>query len=499
MTLIAIATAAGFVFRKFSTQANRNREPAAPELMYKPNIFATKQKYQKNDGMINHIEVLPEYEVAEQLVQNNFPIIFVTGGAGTGKSTFVKWMEKRFQGRVLLGAPTAISAININGKTLHSLCQLPPAWILKSDIKKAPRRREIQEAKLLIIDEVSMVNANILDGVSAFFRLNRGVEKPFGGLPVIMVGDMFQLPPVVGHETRGLFEQAYGTPKFYNAKSLGSSTYYAIELKKTFRQSDQAFVDLLTNIREGHNLAKTLEILNNKCLITHLPPKGAVWLSPRNTEVDTINDRELNKLEGKEYIFGGERTGTFKNGRLPAPMRLRLKQGAQIMFTQNDKNKRWINGTIGVIMELSQDDIVVELSATGEMINIEKATWVAYRYEWNFHKKTIDRLVTGSYKQFPVVLAWAMTIHKSQGKTIDKVHLELGAGVFETGQTYVALSRCRSISGLSMSRALSQSDVLVDEESKSFYDSLRAIIEKLPPQRMLEKINQETSRIPGNR
>lgn len=500
LALLALAAAAGFVFKKFSAQARHNDEPASPELRYKHQIFAKKRNhFLAEETNLDDIEVLPEYLVVDELVKNGFPIIFVTGGAGTGKSTFVKWIVERFEGQVLLGAPTAVAAVNIEGKTLHSLCQLPPALILRNDIQEVSHRREIQQAKLLVIDEMSMVNANLLDGVSYFFRINRKIDKAFGGLPVVLVGDMFQLPPVINDETEDFFQRIYGTAKFYNAKSLGSSTYYAVELRKTFRQSDQSFVDLLTDIREGRNLPTVLAKMNGGCSITNSPPKGAVWLSPRNVEVDTTNARELQKLQGEEFLYYGVTSGTFRNDRLLSPMILRLKVGAQVMFTQNDKKKRWINGSVGIVNDLRTTGVTVELISSGNLVDVEKAKWIDFRYEWNAKERTIERIETGSYTQFPLALAWALTIHKSQGKTINQVHLNLGAGAFETGQTYVALSRCRSISGLSMSRPLLESDILVDQESVQFYNQLRAIIEKLPPQKMLEKMhNEERDRINGN-
>lgn len=271
-SLLALVSAAGFIFRKSSSQAKENNEPNRRELTYSKDIVtkATSKIIPEYD--LSSIEVLPEYTLVKTLVEQQFPMIFVTGGAGTGKSTFVRWLISEFNGAVLLGAPTAIAAINIEGKTLHSLCQLPPAWIVKADIKEAPRRREIKEAKLLIIDEISMVNANLLDGVSAFFRLNRGVDKPFGGLPVIMVGDMFQLPAIIDNETSDLFERIYGSAKFYNAKSLGATTYYAVELNKAFRQVDQLFVDALTRIREGVDVSEPIALLNSQCHITDTLP-----------------------------------------------------------------------------------------------------------------------------------------------------------------------------------------------------------------------------------
>ena len=371
------------------------------------------------------------------------------------------------------------------------MCQLPPAWIVKKDIKEAPRRREIKEAKLLIIDEISMVTANLLDGVSAFFRLNRGVDKPFGGLPVIMVGDMFQLPPVVTDVTRDLYERIYGSSKFYNAKCLGETTYYAVELNKTYRQNDQHFVNVLTRIREGVDVRNSIATLNSECSITNTPPIGAVWLSPRNADVDHRNLVELKKIDSQSKMFRGQLDGKFKSDRLPSPLELVLKCGAQVMFTKNDKYRRWINGTVGIVKSFDEDLIVIELADTKKLVDVCRVKWEDYQYQWNRSTSEIDRSENGSYTQFPLVLAWAITIHKSQGRTIEKVHLDLGAGAFETGQTYVALSRCRSINGLSMSRSLAEGDIRIDLESKVFYDDLREIIRKLPPDELIKKLQPE--------
>lgn len=492
LTLLALAAAAGFVFRKSSSQAKENNETNQRELTYSKDIVSRAKRPQSAEYDLSSIEILPEYKLVRALVNQQFPLIFVTGGAGTGKSTFVKWLLKEFDGSVLLGAPTAIAAINIEGKTLHSLCQLPSAWIVKKDIKEVPRRREIKEAKLLIIDEISMVTANLFDGVSAFFRLNRGIDKPFGGLPVIMVGDMFQLPPVVNDETRDLFERIYGSAKFYNAKCLSATTYYAVELKKTFRQVDQHFVDLLTKIREGVDITNSIAALNSECKMTDAPPSGAVWLSPRNAEVDHRNLSELRKIESPSKLYRGQLEGQFKSDRLPSPLELVVKCGAQVMFTKNDTAKRWINGTVGMIKKLEEDNIVVELADTKKLVDVGRSKWQEYQYRWNSSTSEIERNTNGSYTQFPLVLAWAITIHKSQGRTIEKVHLDLGAGAFETGQTYVALSRCRSINGLSMARPLVDADIRIDHESKAFYDQLRAIIKRLPPDALMKKLELES-------
>lgn len=431
------------------------------------------------------IEVLPEYELIRDLVKAGFPLTFVTGGAGTGKSTFVHWLTKEFDGDVLLAAPTGIAALNINGKTLHSLCKLPPAWIVKDDVKIF--KPEIaKQAKLLIIDEISMVNANLLDGVSAYFRINRNSREPFGGLPVVLVGDLFQLPPIVNKETRNLFAAEYPTPKFFGAHLLQRVPYYAVELRKAFRQVDQAFVDLLAKLREGVDVAATVAELNRCCTITLTPPANAVWLSPRNHEVDQRNRKELANLSGPSRFYMGKLTGKFKGDRLPSPERLELRVGAQVMFTKN--SPRWVNGSIGEVVSMFDGRVEVKLYETGSVVDVGPMSWEQFDYTLNSSTNQVERAVVGEYLQIPLMLAWSVTIHKSQGKTIERVHIDLGAGAFETGQTYVALSRCRSLSALTLSRPLNEADILVDAESREFYRKLRELIQTVPPEAITKKI-----------
>lgn len=450
--------------------------PVAPDRVHRP-----AKQAQAEDA----IEVLPEYKLVRDLVRAGFPITFVTGGAGTGKSTFVHWLTSQFNGTVLLTAPTGIAALNINGKTLHSLCKLPPAWITKRDIRYAGRDI-VQHAQLLIIDEISMVNANLLDAVSAFFCKNRDSDAPFGGLPVVLVGDLFQLPPVVNGQTRHLFEKHYPTSKFFGARLLRDAPYYALELHKAFRQADQTFVDLLAKLREGVDVADSIAELNRLCTITDRPPDQAVWLSPRNKEVDARNWAELRRLPAPSRFYQGKLTGRFRDDRLPSPKRLELRIGAQVMFTKN--GGRWVNGTIGVVVGLLDGRVEVRLHETGTVVDVGPVTWEQFDYHLNQQTNDIERTVVGEYQQIPLMLAWSVTIHKSQGKTIDRVHIDLGAGAFETGQTYVALSRCRSLSALTLSRPLRESDVLVDAESRQFYGKLRELIRTVPPQAMAQKM-----------
>lgn len=488
-TLLAVASAAGFVFNKLAGTLDREERR---EFTYSKDLVAKLQPDNRSEFDLATIDVLPEYRLVKKLIQSDFPLIFITGGAGTGKSTFVRWALREFSGSVLLGAPTSMAALNVGGKTLHSLCALPPGWISKKDISRQPSRKEITEAKLLIIDEISMVTSNLLDGVSAYLRVNRGVNKPFGGLPVVMVGDMFQLPPVMPSSLQPFFIKHYGSAKFYNAKCLQNATYYGVELNRTYRQSDQDFVDILTKLREGVDVKETVARLNKGCTITKQPPRGSVCLSPRNKEVDRVNNQALAKLSGTARSYRGILEGQFQPSRLPAPKNLILKIGTQVLFTRNDTSKRWINGTIGVVRRLLNDKVFVQLTESGKVVDVGRVQWNEHHYGWDKKRNTILRSKIGSYRQFPLIPAWASTIHKSQGKTIENVHLDLGSGSFETGQTYVALSRCRSLRGLSMSRQLTVDDILVDFESKHFYASLREIINNLPPEEMLEKLSGDT-------
>lgn len=417
------------------------------------------------------IEILPEYIQAKSLINEGEQIIFVTGGAGTGKSTFIKWLDMEYSGQNIICAPTGIAAINIKGKTIHSLCQFPPAWIVQEDIK--PRTKSLAaKAKLLIIDEISMVNANLLDAMNTFFKINRKNKLPFGGISVVMVGDLFQLPPIVTEITKPLFEKYYETPKFFSAKLIEKSSFKCIELTKAFRQVDQEFVDLLANIREGRDLEKTLEKFNSKCLITENPQEGAVWLAPRHFDVDKINNSRLAMISNIKKNYQGVLINKFKESQLPVPVSIDLKVGAQVVLTNNTKH--WVNGTVAIVTELLEDKIKVALTnEPNKIYEVARFTWEQFEYFFNEKTNRIERMKVGEYIQIPVILAWAMTIHKSQGLTLDRVHLDLGAGAFEFGQTYVALSRCRSLETLTLSKPLKLEDIKVDPESSEFYKIIR--------------------------
>ncbi len=492
ITLIALASAAGFVFKKMSGTEKPKSGRLGKFLPRRSKIRPGTLSITGTGTDIDEIEELSEYRFVKRLIDAQFPAIFVTGGAGTGKSTFINWLMHHYTGKVLLAAPTAIAANNIDGKTLNSLFQLPLQWITQSAIKRTPYRVDIKNAKLLIIDEISMVNANLLDGVSAFLRKNRNIDKPFGGLPVIMVGDLFQLPPVVRPGLAAFFERHYdGQIKFYAARSLvqTSLTYYAVELTRTFRQSDRKFVNILADIREGRNLDEALCEINTRCKITTSPPEGAVWLAPRRSEVERANRENLQKLSGRLFKLEGRVEGNYSasEDNFPSPMMLDIKIGAQVMFTKNDPLKRWVNGTVGTVIEIG-DELVVRTQPYGKRVKVGRLKWVNFRYTWNSAQQQIEKQEVGYYQQYPLTLAWAITIHKAQGKTLEKVHLDLGRGIFAFGQTYVALSRCRELSGLTLSRPLTLKDIQVDRDSQLFNDHLHDLMEKLPQEQMLSAL-----------
>lgn len=418
----------------------------------------------------NKIEVLPEYRQVKKLIDASAPLIFVTGSAGTGKSTFIKWLEKQYRGKILLCAPTGIAALTIGGKTIHSLCKFPPSWIIDKDIKQ-DRKSLAKHAKLLVIDEVSMVNANLLDSIDKYFRMNRDSASPFGGVSVVMVGDLFQLPPIVTRPVKHLFQATYSSPGFYAAHSLSECEFHYFELTKAFRQVDQNFVNLLSNIREGNNIIQTVKIFNESCKITKNPEPGAISLAPTHLDIDRVNFKRLESLKGKEQVYNGVVTGRFLEKNLPAPISIKLKIGAQVMLIKN--SKKYINGDVALVTSMSDDRIQVSLLKSREIVEVPVATWEQFDYKLNEKTKEIEKVIIGTYVQIPVILAWAITIHKSQGLTLERVHLDLGSGAFETGQTYVALSRCRSLETLSLERPIKSSDIRIDRKAKAFYDALR--------------------------
>lgn len=424
------------------------------------------------------IDVIHEYTQVRALIESNVPLIFVSGGAGTGKSTLIRYLQNALNLRMAVVAPTGVAALNAGGTTIHSFFHFPPRIIQPSDVKRVRDRKLYRALDLLIIDEVSMVRPDLLDAAELFLRKNRDRDEPFGGVQVLLIGDLFQLPPVVDDEEEIILRQMnYQTRFFFGSHGLSESPLVPVLLERVFRQSDASFIDLLMNIRVGEKVSETLETINAR----HIGPSSAqereLTLTTTNRIADGRNDEQLAQIDQPTHTFEGQVTGNFRIGRssLPSPMNLSLKIGAQVMVTKNDKSKLLVNGTIGTVTEIEERRVWVEVENAGlkRVVEIEPVSWEKYKYEYDEDKDRIVSKVVGSYTQIPLMLAWAVTIHKAQGRTLDRVLVDLGNRAFDSGQVYVALSRVRALHDLRLSRPIAERDVMADPRVIEFYSKLR--------------------------
>jgi len=398
--------------------------------------------------------------------------LFITGKAGTGKSTLLDLYRRTTNKNLAILAPTGIAALRVHGQTIHSFFKFPPRLILPEDIKIKPGlMRLVKNLEILILDEISMVRADILDGINMMLQLHRNSSLPFGGVRLVVFGDIYQLPPILSsNEERHYFRQKYETPYFFSSniwRKLENIQY--INLHTVYRQSDRMFIRLLDDIRSGDIDYETLSDLN-KNVISDFDEDGYIHLSPRNATMQRINLQKLDELHGAEYIYTATITGEFNPQNMPTDPILRLKVGAQIIFIKNDPERAYVNGTIGLVIELESNKIKVHLPLEDKQLTVTRASWDMIRYVTDPEKEhKIKPEVVGSFEAFPLKLAWAMSIHKSQGQTFDRVILDMEGGAFEYGQTYVALSRCRTMEGIVLKRPLKPSDIMVDPRIVDFY------------------------------
>lgn len=425
------------------------------------------------------IHVIPEYEQTLALIGARAPLILATGGAGTGKSTLIRYLRARSGKRMAVVAPTGVAALNAGGVTIHSFFRLPPKLIQEEDVKPAYDRQLFEKLELLVIDEVSMVRPDLLDGVDRSLRITRQRTAPFGGVQVLLLGDLFQLPPVAPRDQQlVLREMGYATDYFFSAKGVADSPLVAVLLTRVFRQSDPAFVGLLNQVREGKDLASALALINRACFASEDVARDDLVLTTTNRAADQRNRMELDRLGGQRRTYTGAIEGAFKfeNDRLPSPMDLVLKRSARVMFTKNDDQKRWVNGSTGRVVEPRAKTVRVELDDSGsEVVEVEPVGWEQYRYEYDDEKDRIVAKVVGRYTQLPLMLAWAVTIHKAQGKTLSRAVVDLGPRAFASGQVYAALSRVRALSDLRLLRPIRQDDVRCDPLVTAFYEQLVAM------------------------
>jgi ATP-dependent DNA helicase PIF1 len=414
-----------------------------------------------------------QFITALNFARNDEGNLFVTGRAGTGKSTLLRALRDMIAQEAVVLAPTGLAAVNVGGQTIHSFFGFPPRLIRPDDIRRSRNGRLMRRLKLIIIDEVSMVRSDLMWAIDQSLRVNRGrPREPFGGVRLLLFGDLHQLPPVVqSAEEAEHLESAHGGPFFFQLPALmdGAGTSL-LELEHVYRQSDEALIEVLNRIREGEVSEDDLEVLNERTHPIRTLGEGDsfVILTPTNAAAQRINMAYLDALPGGVHPFEAGITGEFAQSAHPTDATLLLKTGAKVILLRNDPDRRWVNGSIARISRLEAKRVWIEID--GNEHEIEPVSWEARRYAFEQGAEKIVENVTGTFRQFPLRLAWALTIHKSQGLTLDRVYIDLGRGTFAHGQAYVALSRCRSLAGLALARSLRPTDILFDHTAMGYRD-----------------------------
>lgn len=419
------------------------------------------------------VQVTQEHELAAAFPTVDGGNLFVTGRAGTGKSTLLRCLREIIAEQGIVLAPTGLAAVNVGGQTIHSFFGFPPRLIRPEDIRRSRNGGIMRRLKFLIIDEVSMVRSDLMWAIDQSLRVNRGrPREPFGGVRLLLFGDLHQLPPVVQEaEVADHLESSFGGPFFFSVPALrdGAGTAF-VELKRVFRQDDEALLSVLDRIREGDVGEDELELLNRRVSPIRTLAEGDpfVILTPTNAAANRINTAYLEALPGRARAYEAGVTGDFSDSAHPTDSTLLLKTGAKVILLRNDPDRRWVNGTIARISRLEDTQVWVEID--GKEHEVEPAAWENRRYAYDQAAQKIVETVAGTFKQFPLRLAWALTIHKSQGLTLDRVYIDLGRGTFAHGQAYVAISRCRSLEGLAFARPLRPRDVLFDPAAMGYRD-----------------------------
>lgn len=426
------------------------------------------------------IELNPQFVHALDLMENSPDSLFITGRAGTGKSTLLSYFKKHTEKNIVILAPTGVAAVNIGGATIHSFFQFKPDVTLEKAWAKGGKAKKPELYKSLdaiVIDEISMVRADLLDCIDAFMRRVCTNMKPFGGKRVIFFGDLYQLPPVVTQDDAEIFRSRYDSAFFFSADVISRLPLTFVELDHIYRQSDDEFIKVLNAIRENVATESDLALLNTRVFEDYSPPpeEYVVHLTGTNRDAEAYNSYQLASLEGEVHIFKAESSGTFDRRTEPAPRELTLKIGAQVMMTANDREKRFINGTVGRVEDMGLENGAPVVSIrlhNNKLVDVGPNSWEMFKFNYSQKSRRITTEVSGTYTQLPLMLAWGITIHKSQGKTFDRLAIDLPRS-FAHGQTYVALSRATSLQGIILKRPLTPHHVIMDPIVTTWLTMLR--------------------------
>ncbi|WP_409432264.1 ATP-dependent RecD-like DNA helicase [Litorimonas sp. RW-G-Af-16] len=399
--------------------------------------------------------------ILEHLQSDDKTPILVTGEAGTGKSTLVNFIKNECQiPNTVVLAPTGVAALNVGGQTIHSFFRFPFQIIDENALADQRPNSLWKKVELIVIDEVSMVRADLLDGIDIILRKAQNPKLPFGGCRIVLVGDFFQLPPVIpAHEHRILAQMGYAGPFVYNANVLENYPPVHFELSQVYRQRDADFVKILSDMRVARNVDAAVSAMNEICVRPHREGRTPVLLTSTNAIAERYNQKGLQDLSSAALQYDSVTKGRFASSRVPVPEKLTLKKGARVMAVRNDPLKRWVNGSLGTVTDLTPEDVFVRFDSGGSVRKIEPVKWEAINYKWNEIDQKMEEATSATFQQIPLILAWAVTIHKAQGLTLEDVRIDLGRGAFAAGQTYVALSRARTLAGLSLTAPLRPQDV----------------------------------------